>query len=352
MVRATLKNLGARKLRLLTTALSVLLGVAFMAGTMVLTDTVTRTFDDLFATVYKGVDAQVRSASKASADGMEQRARIDESLVATVKAVDGVRDAAGGVLGYTQIVGRDGKAIGNPGRGAPTFGTSWHDNPAFNAFHLVEGRAPAKAGEITIDRFSATRGRLHVGDTTTLLVNGPPVQETVVGITRFGAADSPGGASIVQFPPAEAQRLAAEPGKFDSISVQAANGVTQTELQKRLRSVLPADVQVLTGAQVVREQQAGMQKNLAFFGTFMLAFALISLFVGAFIIYNTFSIIVAQRTREMALLRAIGASRRQVMASVVGEAAIVGLIASVLGVVTGIGVAVGLESLLHALGMD
>lgn len=358
MLRTTLKNLRARKLRLLTTSIAVLLGVAFMAGTLVLTDTVQRSFDDLFADVNDGTDAVVRGeSSQSSTESGEQRARIDASVIETVAAVDGVAAAEGQVQGYAQIVGADGDAIGNVSTGAPTFGASWMQDDGLNAFDLVDGRAPAAttAGapvEAVIDRGSASSGDLAVGDQTTVLTEAGPVPVTVVGIASFGEADNPGGASFAFFTPDEAQRLISQPGKIDSIGVVAEDGVSQSELVDRIDAVLPAGTEALTGKDITAEAQADARAGLSFFNTFLLSFAVIALFVGSFIIYNTFSILVAQRTKEMALLRALGASRRQVMRSVLLEAAVVGVIASALGLLAGIGVAAGLKALFAGMGID
>ncbi|HET9076995.1 MAG TPA: FtsX-like permease family protein [Acidimicrobiales bacterium] len=352
MLRIALKSLWARKIRLFTTALAVVLGVAFMAGTLVLTDTVTRTFDSLFATVYKGTDAVVRGQSEFNGpqNTGAQRPRIDASLLSVVERVPGVAAAEGGVLGYTRLVGKDGRALGNPTTGAPTLGGSWSTVPRLNAFTLVAGQAPSSADQIAIDRKSARDGRLAVGDYATVLTQAPPRRMRISGIVRFGSADSPGGASVVLFPLPVAQQLVAEPGKYDSISVVAAGGVSQAELASRISRVLPPGTEAVTGAQVIRETQNDTRKALSFFTTFMLVFAIVALVVGAFIIFNTFSITVAQRTRENALFRALGASRRQVLGAVLFEALAVGAVASVIGLAAGVAVAAGLKGLLAAAG--
>lgn len=352
MLRITLKSLFARKVRLMTSALAVVLGVAFMAGTLVLTDTVTRTFDNLFASVYKGTDAVVRdrAAFTGPQNSGTQRGRVPESLVATVERVPGVALAQGQIFGYTRLVGKDGEALGNPANGAPTLGTNWSSVARLNPFTIVSGRPPAAADEIVIDRQSARTGKLAVGDWTTVLTQGPPRRMHITGIVRFGNADSPGGASVVMFTPTMAQQLVAEPGKFDSISVVADKGTTQSQLVARISKVLPAGTEAVTGATVIKETQSDMRKAMSFFSTLMLVFAIVSLLVGAFIIFNTFSITVAQRTRENALFRALGASRRQVLGSVMFEALMVGVVASVIGLFAGVAVAVGLKGLLSAMG--
>jgi len=354
MIRTALKNLIAHKLRLLSTALAVTLGVALMAGTFVLTDTMTRTFDNLFANVYQGTDAVVRAkaAFEAPQGGGVQRGRVDASLVRTVRSVDGVATAEGAIFGYARLTAKDGHALGNPTNGAPTLGTNWSDNAELNPFTLVEGRPPRAPNEVVIDRKSAQDGGLSVGDTTTVMVLGPPRQMRITGIAKFGTADSPGGASCAIFTLHTAQRLVAEPGKFDSISVVAEPGVSQTELAKRISSVLPTGTEAVTGATITAESQDQIQKALGFFNTVLMIFAVVALLVGGFMMFNTFAITVAQRTRENGLLRALGASRRQVLMAVLLEALAVGVLASIVGLVAGVGVAVGLRSLMLAIGIE
>jgi putative ABC transport system permease protein len=354
MLHTTWKGLLGHKFRFVATALAVTLGVAFTAGTLVLTDTIRTTFDNLFANVYQGTDAVVRA--KAAFEGPPgagtQRGRVDAALVDTVRRVDGVAAAEGDVGGYARLIGKNGQALGNPATGAPALGLSWTENEALNTFTIVTGAAPRRADEVVIDRKSARDGDLNVGDTTTVLVLGPPQRVRIAGIARFGTADSPGGATIVAFTRPVAQRLIGEPGKYDSVSVLAASGVSQTELARRLSAVLPPGTEALTGAAITAETQSQMADAFQFFNTFMLIFAVIALLVGAFMIFNTFSITVAQRTRENGLLRALGASRRQVLGSVIIEALAVGVLASALGIAAGFAVALGLKALLTAVGLD
>lgn len=352
MLRATLKSLLARKRRLFTTSLAVLLGVAFMSGTFVLTDTLNKTFDDLFADVNEGVDAYVRGVAAFDSDFGAQRPRVDASLVATVEDIDGVAAASGGIQGYTQLIGPDGEAVGDPGAGAPTFGGNWVDVDALEPFEIVDGVAPGADDEVVIDKASADTTGYVPGDEAQVLTPVGVRDVTVSGVARFGETDSPAGASYVLFTTAAAQELLAEPGQFDSIAVVADEGVGEEEITARIAEVLPAGAEVLTGAEITAEDQSNIKAGLSFFSTFLLVFAAVALFVGSFIIYNTFSIVVAQRSREMALLRAIGASRRQVLASVLLEAVIVGVIASVVGLFAGIGVAAGLKALLAGFGID
>jgi len=353
MFKIVLQGLFARKLRLVTTALAVIIGVAFTAGTLVLTDTLTSIFNDLSAGVYKGTDAVVRA--KAVFNGPnnmgEVRPNIDASLVPALSHVPGVAAAEGTVLGYARLIGKDGTPIGNPANGAPTLGANWGTVPALNPFHLVAGHAPQAPDEVVIDKHSATVGHLAVGDTTTVLANGPPQRVRIAGISGFGTADSPAGASVVQFTTPVAQRLVAAPGKFTSIGFVAAPGVSQQQLVANLQRVLPPGTEAITGAAAIKEQQDTFQKGLSVFSKFFLIFAVVALLVGAFIILNTFAITVAQRTRENGLFRALGASKRQILGSVLIEAAAVGVIAAVIGLAAGVAVAAGLKALLGAVGL-
>jgi putative ABC transport system permease protein len=350
--RIALKGLFARKLRLFTTSLAVLLGVAFMSGTLVLTDTIGRTFDDLFANAAAGTDAVVRGKAAVTSDFGNQRDRVPAGLVDTVRAVDGVQAAEGFVEGYAQVVGKDGKAVGNPGRGAPTFGRNWGTVATLNPFRLVQGREPRADGEVVLDLYTAKQAKVGVGYPITVLTEKGPRKVTVVGLATFGSADGTGGATNVMFTDSAAQRLLGEPGRYDQIAAVAAPGVSQRELRDRLSRAIPANAEAITGDALTKENQSAIRKSLRFFNAFLLTFAIVALLVGSFIIYNTFSIIVAQRGREMALMRAVGASRRQVLGSVLVEAVAVGLIASLLGLVAGIGVAAGLKAVLAAFGVD
>ena len=208
MFRTTVKNLAARKLRLLTTSLAVLIGVAFMAGTLVLTDTIGKTFDGLFAEVNAGTDAFVRGETAFASEFGDQRARLDTSVVDTVRGVEGVAVAEGSIQAFAQVVDKTGEPIGNPNMGAPTFGANWVDNADLNKFDLAEGRAPAAADEVVIDRATAKAGHLALGDTATVLTQAGPQQSKVVGIVTFGGSDSPAGASFALFTDEAAQVLA------------------------------------------------------------------------------------------------------------------------------------------------
>jgi putative ABC transport system permease protein len=349
MLKTTLRNILGHKIRLLTTGLAVALGVAFMAGTLVLTATIKQTFQELFSDAYAKTDALVRSESSFEANGMEQRARIDESLVGVLAGVDGVATAQPDVWGYAQVVDRSGEPVGNPGMGPPTVGANWSDE-ALNTWDLVEGHPPEAADEVVLDKGVADKAGYGVGDRAKVLVTGSPIEVTVSGIARFGGADSPGGASFVMFTTASAQEHVGEPGKVDSVSLAAEPGVSEQQLVERVSSVLPDGIEAVTGATVTEENQDAIEAGLSFFNTFMLVFAFVALLVGGFMIFNTFFITVAQRTRQHALLRAIGASKRQVLVSILLEALAIGVIASLVGLVAGVAVAAGLKALLGAFG--
>ncbi|MFL6164307.1 MAG: ABC transporter permease [Jatrophihabitantaceae bacterium] len=356
MLRLTLVGVLGHKLRYAMTAFAVLLGVAFIAGTLVLTDTIGRTFDGLFVDIYHNTAAVVRAQESFTPqnDFSSERPRIPASVADQIRQVPGVAAVRLGIDGYAQLIGSNGKAIGNPGAGAPTLGQAWNDVPAMNPYHFLPGsQPPDAAGEVAIDKHSADVGKLKVGDRVRVLTKGSPASYTISGIFRWGTADSPLGASITLFQPATAAAVLGEPGKVNQIDVAATSGVSQSELANRLRSALhDPSLEVLTGKQITKEGQSGVRKALSFFNTFLLIFALIALFVGSFLIFNTFSIVVAQRLRELGLLRAVGASRKQVTLSVLGESLVIGVIASVAGLAAGIGLAIGLRQLLVAFGID
>jgi putative ABC transport system permease protein len=352
MLRTTFKSLVAHRFRLFATSLAVMLGVAFTAGTLVLTDTIQKTFDDLFSDIYADTDAVVRAEGAFDSGGIEQRGRVDASLLDTVSGVDGVAVAQPDIRGYAQLVDRDGDAVGDPENGPPTLGGNWIDSEELNGFRLADGNPPRSDDEVVVDKKSADDTGYRVGDTAQVLVKGGPQDVTIAGIAKFGDADSPGGASFVLFTLDTAQRLIAEPGKFDSILVIADAGISQAEIVRRIAPELPTGTEAVTGEEITQESQDEIEQGLSFFNTFMLVFAVVALLVGGFIIFNTFFITVAQRTRENALLRALGAKKRQVLVSVLLEALAVGVIASVVGIGAGILVAGALKALLAAFGFE
>jgi putative ABC transport system permease protein len=363
MFKLTVRGLVAHKLRFLLTGIAVVLGVAFVSGTLVFTDTVKKTFDELFESVYDGTDALVRNENKLDSNfGPAQRERIPQAVAAQVREVDGVAAADGVVqIARAQYLDRLGDTIGNPAQGSPTLGSSWTSSKQLNPYTLVpyEGKQsspPTAANEVVMDLGTAKEANYGIGDTVTIIFNNqdiPRADFTVVGISKFGDSDRPAGATVALFTLAEAQRLNGAIGELDGVAVAAEPGVSQTELVDRIRASLDdPELQVITGEKLIKETQDEIQKNLSFFNIALLIFAAISVLVGAFIIVNTFSIVIAQRTRELALLRALGASGGQVRSSVFGEALLVGAFSSVIGFVAGIGLAVGLRGLMSAFGFD
>ncbi len=352
MLKATLKGVLAHKVRLLLTALAVVLGVGFVAGTYVLTDTLNATFDNLFEEVTQGVDVSVRAVSGFGDETSLTSGRdtVPDTLQPIVAAVDGVRVADGAVAGYAQYVDKEGESVDTGG--APTLGVNWTDVPELNPLRLRDGRAPRGPTEVLMDAGTAKEYDFEVGDKVRILFQGPPGDFTIVGIAGFGAADNLAGATLAVFDTPTTQRVLDKVGRFDSVDVVGDDSVSPLDLRTRVQAALPEGYEALTGTQVADEQSGQIKDALGFFNTFLLVFAGISLFVGAFMILNTFSILVAQRTRELGLLRALGASRGQILASVVGEAALVGLVASAAGVGLGILVAMGLKALLSAFGID
>lgn len=357
MWKVTLRGIATKKLRFLLTATAVMLGVAFMSGTMTLTETIRTTFDDLFRDINEGTDVVVRGEQPFESDFFEvPRKPVPAQVLSNVRRVDGVAAAEGNVdIPYAQLVDEDNDPIGNPGFGAPSLGFSWTDNEDLNPMTLLPGsRAPETADEIAIDKGSADSGDLAVGDSVRVLTQKDVKEYEIVGIAKFGTADSPAGASIVMFTLDEAQRINNFENQFTSIGVVGDGSVSQDELAERIAfyAVQGAQVEIITGNALTEENQDLVEQNLGFFNQVLLVFAFVALFVACFIIYNTFQITVAQRTRELALLRAIGASTAQVRLSVIAEAFAVGLTASALGLVLGVVLSVGLKNLLNTLGFD
>lgn len=340
MLRATLKSLLARKLRLLLSGLAVVLGVMFVSGAFVLTDTLGRSFDAVFADAYAEVDVNVEAKPKidvSTAEGMPVSTPMPASVLDRVKAVPGVADAEGVVAAEgARMIGSNGKVVTS--FGPPQLGQNWLGEG--DLLKLREGRGPQADDEIVVNAALAEAGKVKVGDRVGVLTLAPKKEFTLVGVFGYsGGRDSIGGANEVHFTTPVAQQLMlGEPDVYSSVSVQAADGTTPEALRDEVARTLGADYQVKTGEQLAADASAGLKEGLSFFNKILLGFAAVALLVGTFLILNTFSIIVAQRTRELALMRAIGASGKQVIGSVVLEALAVGLIASVLGLAAGIGV--------------
>jgi putative ABC transport system permease protein len=349
MWNVTIKGLLAHKLRLGLTALAIVLGVTFITGTFVLTDTLHNTFTELFGNIYSKIDFQVRGVAQLGSGGNAVRNQLPQSLLVTVRGVPGVAAAEGQVTGYAQYIGHDGKAIQTGG--APTLGVSFVSDPRLSSLHLIAGGPPTTPDDVVMDAGTAQKYDFRVGQQVRILTAGPTRTFTIAGIAEFGTANNLAGATLAAFTLPTAQAIAQETGKLDTINVAAAPGADKSEVQHAIAKVLPPGVQVVTGQTVVNESTSSIDQALSFFSTALLVFAFISLFVGGFTIFNTFSIIVGQRTRELALLRIVGASRRQVFRSVLGEAAITGLVSSVIGLGLGALAALGLQALLRGFGI-
>ena len=314
MWKVTIKGLLAHKLRLALTALAIVLGVTFIAGTFILTDTLHNTFDNLFGTIYSKVDFQVRGVAQFGSGGNATRNPVQESVLSTVRGVPGVQVAEGTVNGYAQYIGHDGKAISSGG--APTIGLAFDPDQAISPLHLVEGKAPTTSSDVVMDRGTAQKYGFSVGQKVRILLRGPTRTFTITGITKFGTADNLAGATLAAFDIPTAQAILGRVGQFDAINVVTTPGTDKTAVQRSIAAALPHGVEVVTGQTVVNEQTSSISSALSFFNTALLVFGFIALFVGGFTILNTFSIIVGQRTKELALLRIVGASRRQVFVSV------------------------------------
>ena len=349
MWKLTLKNLKARKLRLAMTALAVVLGVGFVAGTFVLTDTMNSAFDNLFSDVNEGLDVIVRSESEFESQLGGSRQPISDDLIATVQGVDGVEAAAGNVGGYAQFITEKGEAVTTGG--APTLGATWYDEPK-GSLVIRDGEAPVGPDQVLVDAATAEKHNFDVGDRITVITQVAPREFEVSAIAGFGEADNLGGATLAAFDLPTSQEVFNKPGQVDTIDVSAEDGVTAAELQTRLERVLPDGVEAADAQEVAAEISAAIKEGLGFFNVALLSFAGISLFVGAFLIFNTFSITVAQRTREFAVLRALGASGRQITGAVILEALVIGILASAVGILAGFGIATGLQALLNSFGID
>jgi putative ABC transport system permease protein len=350
MWRLAITHMTSNRRRLVRTCSAVLLGVAFLAGTLVLGDTMRAGFGTAFANAFAGTDVVVRGDSTVGSDTSRQVLVISPSTLDDIRDVDGVAAAVGIITGSAQVNGADGAPIG--GDGPPTLGENWVDDPS-SPYTLAEGRAPERDGEIVVDRATARSGDLSVGDVTT--VRTPQlIEATVVGIAVFGAQDTIGGSGYTAFTESDARRLllGGDPG-WTGISVRSDGSLTDEQLRDAVAAVLPQGVEAMTGEQAAAQAEEEIGADfLDAFEMFLLAFTAVALLVSAFSIYNTFSVILAQRTRESAMLRAIGATRGQVLGSIAIESVVIGALAAVGGVLAGIGLAVGLRSLLAQVGVD
>jgi putative ABC transport system permease protein len=350
MRKVTIKGLLAHKLRLMLTALAIILGVTFISGTFVLTDTLHNTFTTLFSNIYSKIDFQARGVAQFGSNTTNAvRNPIPESVLTTIRGVPGVAAADGTVSGYAQFVAHDGKAITTGG--APTLGINYNNDPRLSVLHIIAGAPPTTPNDVLMDAGTAQKYDFTVGQQVHILFAGPSRTFTITGIAQFGTANNLAGATLAAFTLPTAQNVLNSQGLLNAVNVVAQPGADKATVQRDIAKVLPAGVEVVTGQTVVNESTSAVDQALSFFNTALLIFAFISLFVGAFTIYNTFSIIVGQRTRELALLRIVGASRRQVFRSVLAEAAIVGFVSSIVGIGVGVLAALGLKALISGFGV-
>ncbi|GAA1581992.1 ABC transporter permease [Kribbella sancticallisti] len=351
MIRFALRGLLGRKLRTALTAIGVVLGVSLVSGTYVLTDSITSAFDSIFSESYKNTDAAItgKTAFDVPEDGTALAPSFDDSLLAEVTALPEVGTADAAVSGEVQLIGRDGKAV--VFGGSPNLGFSVSpDLPEFNTLALVRGDWPA-ADEVVIDTQTAQKKGFSPGDTIGVQARGEVRRMRISGLVEFGSVSSIGGATLAGFLLPTAQELFDKPGKLDQILLKAKDGTSPQQLIDAVRKILPPTAEVRSADDQAAQDAEGTSSFLSFFRTFLLVFGGIALFVGSFVIANSLSITIAQRTREFATLRTLGASRRQVLNSVVLEALVTGLVAAVAGLFLGLAIATGLFKIFDAAGL-
>ncbi len=347
MTKVALRGLAQRKLRAFVTMLAVLLGVAFIAGSYVLTDTINESFDDIFTDAYAGTDVAISPSTTGQSEEIDL-VPFSAEVLNQVREVDGVEQAAGGIFSTVRFVDEEGDQLS--AAFAPEFVSSVAPEP-FETLTYTDGRPPETAGEVSLDESTADREDLGIGDTLRIAGQAGLKDYEIVGLQRLGSTSS-GGSSTAQLTLEEAQRLTEKQGEFDGISVEAADGVTAGELARRIDRVLPSRLIVETGTQAADRQSDDIKEDLSFFRVVLLVFGGVALLVGSFLIFNTFSITVAQRIRELGMLRTLGATRGQILRGMVLEATIIGALGSVLGVLAGIGFASALNAVFKSFGID
>lgn len=353
MIGVALKGLMGRKLRATLTAISIVLGVAMISGTYVLTDTIKAAFGTVFTQVYQHTDAVITAKSAIGGRGNNVTLpSLPETLLARVRKLPGVAVAEGGIADEAKLVGRDGKVISAGGAPNLAFSVNPKGDQRFNPLVLTEGRWPSGAHAIAIDTGTASRKHFAVGETIGALARGPVERFRITGIVKFGGLSSLGGTTLAIFDLPTAQRLFGKQGKLDSIGVAARRGVTPAELVAQIRPLLPETARVRTGQQEAKQAAKDTNAFLNILEYFLLAFGFVALFVGSFVIANTLGITIAQRMRELATLRTLGATRRQVYTSVMLEALVIGVLASVIGLFLGLGLAKLLNALFAAFGIE
>ena len=349
MIGVILRGLATRKLRAALTALAIVLGVAMISGTYVLMDTTMHAFDNLFTTAYAKAGAVV--VGRTPITGTHSGAPpVPAALAARIRALPQVKDAQGYIDDKAQIRDAKGAAINGPGSpialSVPAAGST------LNTLQLVSGHFPNGPGQIALDEQTASTNHFRLGSRIGVAARHPLQWFRVVGLVRFGGAQSLGPMQLLVFDLPVAQQLFDKHGLYDEIDVSARPGVSSRQLVRAIAPLLPPAAQVKTGAKQVQETTQHVEEGMAIVRYVLLAFGAIALFVGAFVIFNTLSVTVAQRTRELAILRTLGASRGQVLASVVLEALVIGALASLIGLVAGLGLARALESMFAAMGMQ
>jgi putative ABC transport system permease protein len=345
ILRSAIRNLSASKLRLFLTSLAVVLGVGFVVGSFVLGDTINAAFDDVFETASAGTAVQVRGVETVSE---ADRQPVPSSLVPAIRAVDGVRTAEGSVFGTAQIIGSDGKPAGISG--PPALGFGWSDDEDLNPVRVTSGTAPRAPRDLVIDATTAADEDFSLGDRVRVITASGSARYRLVGIVTFGQQNDLAGATIAAFTTATAQVALDSRDRFATVGVTADPGPSDAELARRIQAALPSGYEAITGAAASKEASDQFKGFVEIFRDFLLAFAAIALFVGSFIIFNAFKITVAQRTRTLGLMRAVGASGSQVVRSVLLEAAIIGMVASVIGIAFGVVFAAILRAGFNAVG--
>jgi putative ABC transport system permease protein len=354
MFRIALKSIVGRKARLVLTSLAVILGTAFLSGTSVFSATLDRTFNNLFEDVFKNIDGYVRSTQVVEGDfGLIERQRIPADYVDKVLAVPGVSDAVPDIQAFARIIGKDGKPVGTEGAGPPTFGSVAVEFKGA-LWTIAEGKFPTGPNEVALDEASAEKAGYVLGDTVKVVAQSGSRTFTMVGIASYGDVRSPGGATFALFDVATAAEFLGKPGFVDAILVVGDGSRSDESLAKDIDAIFTPGqkVETLTGAEITKETQDDIGQALSFFSIFLTIFSIIALGVGSFVIYNVFSISAAQRQKENALLRALGANRAQITRSMLIESIVVGLFGSLLGFVGGIGISKLLSVALPALGFD
>ena len=344
----------ARTGRLILTSLAVILGTAFLSGTFVFRDTINQTFDRLFADVFRDVNAYVRSTTFLELDfGGEQRAATPISVLDTVRGVAGVTSATGDIQAFARVIGKDGEPLGSEGNGPPTFG-SIASADSVGLWSVSEGRLPVGPNEVILDQATVINGKFELGDTVRVVAVRGSREFTMVGIANYGDISSPGGATFALFDQPTASEFLLQPGFVDAILIEGDDSVSDEVLAQRIDAALAADLKLetLTGAEITAEVQGQIKDVLNIFSTFLIVFSYIALGIGSFVIYNVFSITAAQRLRENALLRAIGASRRQVSRALLVESTAMGIVGSIIGFGIGILLSQLLSALLKATGFE